>query len=265
MIVVDYTNERRKYKLSRALAGEHVPIFDPFNVPDGDYYLIPAAWMYKKKWAKEVRHANKFSGKRVLMDYAREMLQLRKNVTGLKTDYLVTFSNKTPNKIKCFPFSMPEFDPGIATKVPVEKKRPVALVTMERQSGVLVTSLIRRLKNKYRIVWKMKRKYGGMLPYYKKKLIDTDHMIVCPKERDYNWPVPLLEVHAQGADIHVHIGGVSTTNLEMVRFGVPTYIWTGNFRSHRMIGQVKKWYEGKPKDYCTQNLIRNLRENLPKS
>lgn len=155
---------------------------------------------------------------------------------------------------------MPSFDPS-----PMFRRNPQpgrVLVTMEGPKGKVVTSLVEHLKDK-RIIWKMRSKQIKMLGYYRDILAGTNHRIIAPAEKDYNWAQPLVELEAQFAESHVNIEQLSCPNQEMVRYGVPTGIWDGKkLVSHKRIESTKKFYEGKPRDYCTQNLVRFLRENL---
>ena len=260
MRVVDFAHPRRKEKLSIALGDEYFPIGDPHHVPSGDYYLVPASWWYKAKDKRAIKCANRFEGTVILMDFAREMAQRRRCVSGIKAGYVALLGDQTPNPLTPIRWSQPEFDPS-----PEFRRNPLkkhVLVTMNRPKGKVVTSLISELHG-YHIFWKMRKKYADALPYYRKLLKASDVEIVGSEERDYNWPRPLVERYAEKAEFHVHIECRSTANQEMVRFGVPTYIWNGKrLCSHPMIEETRKWYDGRPADYCTQNLVRFMRENL---
>ena len=258
MFIVDVAKPRRKEKLEKALGGEYLPVHQDDPWPRSDYLLVPAAWWYKEKWKPYADKANLHPGKTVLMDYAREMAQPRKNKSGIKAPYVALLGDRTPNHIKALKWSMPEFDPS-----PQFERRPeknTVLVTMEDSKDV--KGLIAKLKGKH-IIWKMRSKYRHLKPYYEKCLRKSDYEMIAPKEKDYNWARPLVELCAERAESHVHVAIRSVVNQEMVRFGVPTTVWiNGKFVEHPIIKETRKWYEGKPEDWCVQNLIRNLRENL---
>ena len=264
MRIVDFTKPRRESRMWHVTHREHfeyIPISDPYNVPDGDYYLVPSSWWYKGKDKRAIECANSFRGRVVMIDYGREMEQKRKNKGGIRADCIAMMDNYSPNSIQTIPFAMPSFDPSPRFKRQPQKNR--VLVTMERPKGQIITSLIDRLKDKH-IIWKMRSKYLDRLDYYSDALHGTQHKIVYSDDKDYNWSQPLVEQCAQFAEEHVNIEQLSYPNQEMVRYGVPTSIWDGKrFVGHKRIESTKKFYEGKPRDYCTQNLVRWLRENLP--
>ena len=260
MRIVDFTKPRRESRM-QCMGDEYIPIRDPYNVPDGDYYLVPSSWWYKGKDKRAIECANSFRGQVIMMDYGREMEQKRENKGCLRADYIAMMDNSSPNSVPVIPFAMPSFDPSPGFKRQPQKDR--VLVTMEGPKGKIVTSLVEYLAGKH-IVWKMRSKQIGKLGYYTKVLSGTDNTIIAPFEKDYNWAQPLVEREAQYAESHINIEQLSYPNQEMVRYGVPTAIWDGKkLVSHKRIESTKKFYEGKPRDYCTQNLVRFMRENLP--
>ena len=94
-------------------------------------------------------------------------------------------------------------------------------------------------------------------------MLFRSHKIVYSEDKDHNWEQPLVERYAQWAESHVSIKLLSCANQEMIRYGVPTSVWNGKkLVSHKRIERTKKFYAGKPQDYCTQNLVRFLREKM---
>ena len=263
MRIVDFTKPRRESRMRHVAEREHfeyIPISDPHNVPDGDYYLVPSSWWYKGKDKGAIECANSFRGRVVMVDYAKEMEQKRKNKGGLRADYIAMMDNASPNSVPVIPFAVPCFDPSPRFRRDPQKGR--VLVTMEGPTGRVVTSLVERLRDKH-IIWKMRSKFLDRLKYYAEVLSGTRHKIVYSEDKDYNWAQPLVEQCAQFVEEHVNIGQLSCPNHEMIRYGVPTSIWDGKrFVGHERIERAKRFYEGKPRDYCTQNLVRFLRENL---
>lgn len=260
MYIVDIDRPRRSVRMRASLGPDEYCSVQPDDKwPSGDYLLCPAAWWYKEKYKEYAKKANEFNGKIVLVDYAREMEEKWKNKTGIKPDFLAMAEDSSPNKIRVFRFSMPEFDP-----LPSFRHTPMGnqvLVTMGNPPISMVKSLAKELVGRH-IVWKMRQKFRHKREQHEKILCESDYTMVCPEEKDYNWPESLIEKYAKEVDFHVHIGELSFANQEMVRYGVPTYIWDGKkCVTHKRIERTKKIFEDKPIDWCTQNLIRNLHEN----
>lgn len=260
MRIVDYTIERRSSRLAPLLGDEYITITDGLRVPEGDYYLVPSAWWYKDRRRQFVDVANEYKGRIVLMDYGREMEQIRKNMGGIKPDYVAVLENYCPNNIPTFPFSLPEFDPHPNFKRKVEKG--LILVTLRKTK----VDNIKRFIDKYgdkKIIWKLRQKDGYLIEPYSKLIEGREDKIVWPHYKDYNKSVSIVEEYAAKVEWHVNFDRLSLACQEMVRYGVPTYVWNGRKRvSHPRIYRTKEIFGDVPKDWCTQNLIRNLRENL---
>ena len=108
MRIVDYTKPRRASRMMYLQQTyEYASIVNPYNVPDGDYYLVPSSWWYKGKDKRAIECANSFRGQVIMMDYGREMEQKRKNKGCLRADYIAMMDNSSPNSVPVIPFAMP--------------------------------------------------------------------------------------------------------------------------------------------------------------
>jgi len=263
MRIVDWHKPRQAARMRAAKGIEYVTFDDISSIPEGDVLLVPASWWYKEKYKKHALAANAFNGLLVMVDYGREFEVKHDNVTGIKPYAVAMMDDSNPNGVRTFPFSLPSFDPHPDyERVEACCIKPLVLVTIGAPDWELTKSLIKYFAEDVSMVWKLRSKHHNGLEIYK-KVLPKSTKILAPARKDYNDEISMVEEWASIVNMHVSIGRLSVANQEMVRYGVPTHIWDGKrLDTHKRIELTRKYYEGKPNDYCVQNLIRNIRENI---
>jgi len=222
--------------------------------PDGDYLLCPGAFWYKEKMKPYAERANQFPGKRVLIDFGRMFEKPRKNLGGIKADFIASAFDEIAVDASHFARSLPSLDPCVS------KGRTRGVTVVTSRDDPANPALLRCIEAN-QVVWKVRNKYGQFAKEIKDSLRSIDEFIY-REDKDYNDAEPVLDHWFSIACIHVNVKRVSWSNYEAARAGVPTFVWDGKLRKKRKLVEFAKMYEGVEQYYCTKNLIRNLRETL---
>lgn len=225
---------------------------------DYDVAVTTSCSLYFKEYQKEaVDFLNRFKGKIVAVDYAWDVVRtnVKKKNKQLKKKFsqLAIAVEKAAQKVPVMPFSQPEIDMyrqayrwaqqcSVLTKYHFwELGAPYVLVTSQYKYDLL-DDCIDWLKSQpgLRVVWKLKEKQSE----YKEKVEDalkrhgmTDRSLIvvsAPKSRRLVdgkshtcFLSPVCE-WSTAIDFHISLPPLCFSHAEMVRGGVPTYMFTKN-------------------------------------
>lgn len=260
MRIVDWKPKPRRRFIMEAIHDEYIPV-DNLPLPDGDYLFVDGSYWYKEK--ANTSDLNKFGGKIVLIDYAREMVRKRRNKGRIRADFLAIAENESKNSIPILPWSMPELDTYSMFGINGYINKGSVLITSRDDSGGDIVDVVRYCRKKsYRIIWKLRNKFGHLADSIKKCLSEKD-IFLWTKEKDYNDAIPILARYAPLTHMHINLNRISFCNIEMARAEIVTHVWeNGGLHRPDRIRNAQAFFDEKPPDFCTRNLIRQLREDL---
>lgn len=226
---------------------------DLYDYINYDVLLTTSCSLYFKEYQKEaVDFFNAFKGHIISIDYAWDVARTKynKKVKQLKKDFwrLAILMNESETPIKTIPFAQPEIDiyahnmhfidPNKVKEdygLPDNKK--YVLVTSHSQYDLL-DKCIAYLKNQdVFIIWKLKEKQNEFADIVrssmKKQKMTGNYTIVCKNpNKDHllegkshtEFVSPVCELSTV-IDYHVNMPPISFSQAEMIRAGVPTYLF----------------------------------------
>jgi len=235
---------------------------------DRDVVITTSMSMLFKEYEKRVfRFLNSFKGKLVSVDYAwdamRKARKKGKNGFNRGIDAVAVIGDTCAYNIPSFYYSQPEIDIFAHVNDFLDRQYVIDRYNLpQAEKYVLVTSknryetvpnLIKFIKRQHgdiHVIWKLKEKQEEFFPTVRKLLkrcnfsnytlmsSPPDRLDSNPNRSQKDFFSPVAEF-ARIIDCHISLPPMSFANMEMMRAGIPTYIFDGNnFKKPKLMGDV---------------------------
>lgn len=240
---------------------------------DRDVVIVTSMSMLFKEYERRAfQFLNSFPGKVVAVDYAweapRKAHKRAKNGFKRNIDAIAVVGDLCKYSIPAFYYSQPEVDiyahvndflspDDIVNKYELPPAEKYILVTSHDNYKV-VPSFLNKIKQygDIHLIWKLKEKKSNyadtVTKIMRKNNFNRYTLVIGPPNRSADNPnsshkdffSPVAEV-SRIISCHIDMPPVSYSNMEMIRAGIPTYVFDGeNFCKPRMLGDfVEKIFD----------------------